>query len=50
MGVPEIFFGVLEILEGVLEIFYRCPADILSLSWRYLMYVMEKFNGCNGYI
>jgi len=33
-------------LIGVLEIFDRCPGDILSVSWRYLIGVLEIFDEC----
>jgi len=39
---------VLEIFDRVLEIFDRCPGDIWSVSWRYLMGVQEIFYVCPG--
>jgi len=35
---------------GVLEIFDRCPGDILWVSWRYLIGVLEIFNGFSEFI
>jgi len=40
--------GVLEINDGVLEIFIRCPGDISSFSWIYLKGVLEIFDRCPG--
>jgi len=40
--------GVLETFIIVLEIFYGFRGDILFVSWRYLMCVMEIFDGCPG--
>jgi len=31
-------------LIGVLEIFYRCPGDISSASWKYFIFVLEMFD------
>jgi len=31
---------------GDMETFVRCPGDIYSVSWRYLMDVLEIFDGC----
>jgi len=36
---------VLEIFVGVLEIFSGCPGDICCVTWRYLMIVLEIFDG-----
>jgi len=33
---------------GVLEIFDRCPRDILLVSWTYLIGVLEIFDRCSG--
>jgi len=42
---------------GVLEIFDECPGDFCSVSWRYLIGVLEILigvldilGGCPGYI
>jgi len=32
----------------VLEIFDRCPADITSVSWRFVISVLEIFGRCPG--
>jgi len=37
-----------DILIVVLKIFDRCSRDILSVSWRYLISVLETFCGCPG--
>jgi len=42
--------GVLEIFFGVVEIFDRCPGDILSVSWRYLIGFLVVFDRCFIYI
>jgi len=39
MGLPEIYMCVLEIFDW-------CLGDNWSLSWRYLMGVLEIFDGC----
>jgi len=38
--------GTLEIFMGVQKIFDWCPGDISSVSWRYLIGVLEIFDGC----
>jgi len=38
--------GALEIFDGVLEIFGRCPGDISWLSWGYLMGYLGIFDLC----
>jgi len=35
-------------LVGDMEIFDRCPGDIWSVSWRYLIGVPEIFYWCSG--
>jgi len=32
---------------SVLDIFNRCPGDIWSVSWRYLIGVLEILDWCN---
>jgi len=40
---------VLEIyLNGVLKIFEEYPGDIYSVSWKYMMVVLEKIILCAG--
>jgi len=39
--------GDLEIYDRVLEIFNRCFIDIRSVSWRYLIGVLEIFDRRN---
>jgi len=46
IGVLEIFDRCPgDIRKGVLEIFDECPRDINSESWRYLICVLEFFDG-----
>jgi len=42
--------GVLEIFHSFPADFCQCPADIISLSWKYLMGVLEIFHRCLGNI
>jgi len=41
VGVLEIFVAVLAILEG-------CPGNIQWVSWKYLMDILNIFDGCSG--